>query len=217
MTDDKRIYCSVLEGVTFAERCLYELSKVIQGSKTCESCIFREFQRLKKGIVIGDKPSKKNKDKRKRKATRRTPREEDIKGSNDIKEIKGINGSNDIKEMKEADDLKISPDTDDQGAAGKSALGVEDVSKLIGRSRRRVQEYAKKGKIQARKIGQHWVFDKEEIDCWLRKGSGVAIEPEELRAEERVPEGPEPDTGESFQNSEALPPDRDREEPGDVF
>jgi len=55
---DRKIYCNVLEGVTFAERCLYELSKVIEGNKVCEDCIFRELKRLKRGIKEGGIKSK---------------------------------------------------------------------------------------------------------------------------------------------------------------
>lgn len=237
---DRKIYCEVLEGVTFAERCLYELSKVIEGNKTCESCIFRELQRLRKGIVIESRPCKKNKDRRKKRAV-----------GGELKTIKGSSDMDDINERKEREDLKKSFDTSDireeleksvqgaresldkesealrqslddkgfseelerstQGLREMLVLNIQDLARILGKAKRTVQDLAKRGKIPGgRKIGPHWAFDKEEIDRWIEGGGSIGA----AVVPEDLKTEVEP-IGESSQESGALPPDQRREGPGD--
>ncbi len=209
---DKKIFCEVLESITYSERCLYELSKVIEGNKTCESCIYRELQRLRRGIVIQEEPQKKSKTKRRRtRADRKTAK--DINGLKDIKETNGMKESLDTQGLrtlldKETDDLRKS--LDDQGLGEdlkKSAqdlrtvlvLNIHDLSRLLGKSERRIQELAKEGKIPgAHKAGPHWAFNKEEVDAWLLKktgATGISLQPKEEQGSVRPQEEPELSAG----------------------
>lgn len=46
---NRKIYCEVIEGVVYDDRCLFKLSKVIDGNKACEGCILRELEKSKEG------------------------------------------------------------------------------------------------------------------------------------------------------------------------
>lgn len=149
----RKVFCEVLDGVTYSDRCLFKLSKIIEGNKFCEECLLRELERMKKGFVKEDTaatPGKKGHKKRPKAAGRIS------KDWGDIKVMKDINISLDIK------DTNISPDI-------KEALTVKGISELIGKSRRRVQELAKQGKIPAFKSGSLWFFNREEVDHWFSK------------------------------------------------
>ena len=178
---DKKVFCGIVEGIVFADRCLYELQKIIHGSKTCEECIYRELQRLKKGIVIEDRLPPKNKDRRKRtKATGKT-RQKQAKSMKESKDIK------DTKDGKEMNDIKKSLDQDTQGLKEeleKSTqdlrdlliLNVNELSKLLGKPKRRIQDLAQRGKIPGHKVGRHWGFPKEEIDKWLSEKKAMSLQ-----------------------------------------
>jgi excisionase family DNA binding protein len=42
--DKRRIFCSIVEGLVFEDRCLWKLRKVIDESKECRNCILRELE-----------------------------------------------------------------------------------------------------------------------------------------------------------------------------
>ncbi|MBM4305716.1 MAG: helix-turn-helix domain-containing protein [Deltaproteobacteria bacterium] len=142
-----------------------------------------------------------------------------------MKEIGETKPSNVTNITNHSNDIKVSNGLSDEKRPTpilnntKQAYSVKDLTGVLVKSRRRVQDLAKKGMVPgARKIGAHWTFDKEEIDRWLEKGgnAGAAIEPEEPK-EERVPEVSKPDTGESSHDSGDLPPDQGGEGAGDIF
>src|SRR4030066_335450 len=45
----RKIYCNVLEGITYDDRCLFKLSKVIEANPECENCILRLYERMRRG------------------------------------------------------------------------------------------------------------------------------------------------------------------------
>jgi hypothetical protein len=46
---NRRVFCEIVSGICFEDRCLYALKKIIERSKTCEQCIVREVESLKSG------------------------------------------------------------------------------------------------------------------------------------------------------------------------
>jgi hypothetical protein len=57
---DRKIYCEIIEGICYEDRCLFKLSKIIEGNKTCEACILRETERLK-SVGMGENRLEKKK------------------------------------------------------------------------------------------------------------------------------------------------------------
>ncbi len=159
--EKKKVWCEVLEAAVWSDRCLFKLSQIIEGNKSCESCILRELEKIKgcgKEVKLGRKRRSEMKRGRRPRLIVGVP-----KDTNDINDI------NDIKDINESDDIKQS-------------LNVQDISKLLGKSKRRIQEMANLGKIPARKAGPHWAFDKAEIDRWLSEkkgGAGIATQGKE--------------------------------------
>lgn len=151
---DRKIYCEILEGVTFSDRCLFKLSKIIEGNKTCENCILRQLERLKREKVGRS-------------------------GVNDIKDIKSIKDTNVINDTNVTNDTskrrrrtksrpKARPgSTIEKQGDTKQTYSIQLLSKLLGKSRRTIQEWAQRGKIPAQKIGGDWNLAKKEIDEWL--------------------------------------------------
>ncbi|MFB3887621.1 MAG: helix-turn-helix domain-containing protein [Thermodesulfobacteriota bacterium] len=187
----RKIYCNVVEGVTYEDRCLLKLSKIIEGNPVCEDCTLRELLRLKRCGVkeAGAKPIEKPRPKKKVKTVKRKHIKEakEIKKRNVSSMSEVINVSNVSKSIGEASSLNDE---------AKPTYSVQDLIKLLGRSKRRIQELAKEGKIPgADKSGLHWVFNKEEVDQWLlnrsrntripkqpNKTQGLTTEREELSA-----------------------------------
>ena len=58
---NRKIYCEVIEGVVYDDRCLFKLSKIIEGNKTCKACVVRETERIKPPGVKGAKAGAKGK------------------------------------------------------------------------------------------------------------------------------------------------------------
>ena len=129
----RKVHCSIVEGLVYEDRCLFKLSKIIEGNKTCENCLLRELEEIKHS---GDK--------KKRKLINPAPGKTAA-----AKKRRGL-----IPGQTMVDDIKQS-------------YSVQDLTKLLGRSRRRIQELAKDGKIPARKVGRVWEFPTEETDQWL--------------------------------------------------
>ena len=44
---NRKIYCEIMDGICYEDRCLFKLSKIIEGNKVCEACILREAEKLK--------------------------------------------------------------------------------------------------------------------------------------------------------------------------
>lgn len=43
----RKIFCGVVEGVVYDDRCLFKLSQVLEDNKTCEGCVLREIEKMK--------------------------------------------------------------------------------------------------------------------------------------------------------------------------
>jgi predicted DNA-binding transcriptional regulator AlpA len=43
----RKIYCEIVAGLTYEDRCLWKRAMTIDGNKSCENCILREVERLK--------------------------------------------------------------------------------------------------------------------------------------------------------------------------
>ncbi|MGO8988758.1 MAG: helix-turn-helix domain-containing protein [bacterium] len=158
----RKVFCEIVEGVVYDDRCLFSLSKIIEGNKTCEDCIVRVMERVKSRGIKGAKarPGKKAEA-----GTRKRP--------NKIRTIAG--------------------DTE-------KTYSVKSMAELLGKSKRRIQELAKEGKIPARKVGPCWHFDKDKIDRWFsEKGlQGEIVDTTCTRSAEEG--GPPPE-----QNSQGSP------------
>jgi excisionase family DNA binding protein len=149
--DAKKIWCSVVDGAVWSDRCLYKLSKIIEGSKDCESCILHELEQIKpcgKEAKAGKK---------------RKPKARKMKGAKSIVDV-----PNDINDISDINDVDMSDNI-------KQSLNVQDLSKLLGKSKRRIEELANLGKIPGHKVGRHWKFLKEEIDEWLSGKRAVSL------------------------------------------
>ncbi len=43
----RKVYCEVIQGVVYDDRCLFKLSKVIENNKSCLNCILHEVEKIK--------------------------------------------------------------------------------------------------------------------------------------------------------------------------
>jgi hypothetical protein len=68
----RKIFCEVIEGIVYEDRCLYKLSKILEG-RTCGNCILRELERMKSGKAEGSSV-------------------DDIKDIKDIRGVKWVKG-----------------------------------------------------------------------------------------------------------------------------
>lgn len=170
---DRKIYCGIVEGVTYEDHCIFALSKVIEANPTCENCILRELKKLKLLGVgkekVDSKPREEIKSGQKKKSKtlrcRKKTKGDDI---NIKKIIKVTNVSNETN-------VSSKPRPVTENITTKHVFSIEALSKLLGKSRRRIQELAKEGKIPgAHKVGSRWGFSKEEIDRWLSKKEAVS-------------------------------------------
>ena len=153
---ERKIYCEVVEGVTYEERCLFKLAKVIEGNKTCEDCILRELERIKfcetKEAIVS--PLKKARRRRKKRSKAVGSISKNIKKQKDIKE------SEDLKQLKDI----------------KESFYIRSLIRLLGKSERTILEWAQKGKIPAYKIGAKWNFPKDEIERWLSEKGILSLQ-----------------------------------------
>ena len=158
---NRKILCQVIEGIVYEDRCLYKLSKILEGSKTCEGCILREFEKMKLG-----------------KAGRSGMN--DINITNDTKVTKvtkvtnGPKGISKRRRRTKPGPKRKSGSVADAPQDPDQPYTVQTLSKLLGKSERRIQELAKEGKIPAHKIGRDWRFKKKEIDHWLSEKGAVS-------------------------------------------
>ena len=149
--ESRKVFCEILESVCYSDRCLYRLSKVIKGNKTCEQCFVHIVDQLEEIKPCGIK--KEVPERRKKKKVR-------AKGSYQAK-----------KNIPSAGLLKIpegkSEAIKDASQVIKQSYSARDLVSLLGKSERTIQKWAKEGKIPGRKVGIEWQFPKEETDRWL--------------------------------------------------
>lgn len=43
----RKVFCEVVEGTVYEDRCLFKLSQVIDGNPTCKECVLQEIEALK--------------------------------------------------------------------------------------------------------------------------------------------------------------------------
>jgi hypothetical protein len=64
---NRKIYCEVIEGVVYDDRCLFKLSKIIEGNKTCKDCVLHEIEKNKSSRIEKTDMKKRKRGKVKRK------------------------------------------------------------------------------------------------------------------------------------------------------
>lgn len=165
--DAKKVWCEVIEGAVWSDRCLFKLSKVIEGNASCETCPVRELEILKRCIKKTEfTPVEKTEAVRRRK-------------SRTVKHAKGIKKTKASKVTDVSNDTNISNDRKEPRPVTedtKQPYSVAALGKLLGKPKRRIQELAQKGKIPGRKVGRHWEFLKEEIEKWLPEKKEVSLQ-----------------------------------------
>lgn len=160
---ERKIYCNVLEGTVYENRCLFKLSKVIENNKSCESCILRELEQIKSCGTREETPER-----RKKKKVR-------ARGSHQAEKNIFSTGLSKIPEG-EVEAIEDSPQIT------KQSYSVRNLISLLGKPERTIRKWAEKGKIPAHKVGREWRFPKEEIDRWLSEredGTHRIPDPEE--------------------------------------
>jgi excisionase family DNA binding protein len=166
------------------DRCLFKLSKVIEDNKTCERCLVREVERMKLA-------------KSKRFDVNDIKGMSDIKATSDMKVAKDVKGTGDIKGIKDVKRKRKSKGggrkkTIENGQT-KQMYSTRELSKLLGKAERTLQQWAQEGKIPALRVGIKWRFPKEEIDRWLSERKNGAVESPQLEEKEEPPEFQKPD------------------------
>jgi excisionase family DNA binding protein len=138
----KKVWCSVVEAPVYSDRCLFKLSKIIEGNKSCENCILRELEKLKlqKASVS------------------------DMSNISDRRK-----GKEDFKRRPKKRSKSLENET------AKQMYSTQELSKLLRKSERTIQDWAQEGWIPAHKISGSWHFLKEEIDRWLSERKGGAL------------------------------------------
>lgn len=154
----RKIYCEVIEGTVYEDRCLFKLSKVIEDNESCENCILRE---LEKNKLSGGKRTFSSAEKRIR---------PESKGPRQVKKKISPTCIHRIPE-EEAELLTI------------QSYSIRDLVSLLGKPERTIRKWAEKGRIPVHKVGRKWRFPKEEMDRWLSEQKGNASETPQ--AEER--------------------------------
>jgi excisionase family DNA binding protein len=164
----RKVYCGVVEGLVYDDRCLLKLSKMIEDNKTCENCILRELERAK------------------------LPKTK-VAISNISDEIKISGGIKDKFGMSEVPDRKRNykrrPRKKSTGSGqSKRMYSTKELSELLGKAERTVREHAQMSRIPAHKIGPKWRFNKEEIDRWVSERKDGAYRILHTKQSEELPE-----------------------------
>jgi excisionase family DNA binding protein len=155
----RKVYCNVIEGLVYEDRYLYHLSKVITGNKSCQTCIVLDLERARSSLKA------------------KTGGASSI--SSDVKISKNMNISKDMKISKNTEASKKSKKS--RRAKRRSQTGLpqvgkgetnqvyttQELSKILGKAERTLQEWAGKGKMKAVRVGAAWRFPKEEVDRLL--------------------------------------------------
>jgi excisionase family DNA binding protein len=176
LSEDKKVYCEVVEGVTYASRCLWRLSKVIEGNSTCEGCILRQLERLKS---LEANISKISFISNISKTSFISQKSSDVSG-------RRVRKSRSKRRSKKRLELtKI--------GTFEQVYGTGELSQLLGKAERTLQEWAQKGKIPAMRVGIKWQFPREEIDRWLAEKKDKDIKNSRVQSGERSADLPSPD------------------------
>ena len=183
----RKVYCELVEALVYESRCLYKLCQVTKDSKTCDCCILRELEKLK---ATGTKvPNDTN----------------DINDINDTNGIKDINdiGNRSRQKMKKRSAKRRAKKTSRsiESETPKQMYTTEELSEILGKAERTLQEWAQKGRIPAVRVGIKWRFPKEGVDRWLsrRKGDGCGI-PHTKQSEELPEPVNSPDSSSSSED-----------------
>lgn len=159
--DSSKTYCSVVDGLTYSDRCLWKLSKMIDKNKTCESCLLFKLEqterKLKEALGTGRSRPKAGSARNKKRF-----------GIKDTSDTKGTSDAKDIKTTREK--IETSPEKEPRPAKGQGTTEeytCQDLVDLSGKFQRRLRKLAQEGKIPAHKVNGQWHFHKSEIDNWL--------------------------------------------------
>jgi excisionase family DNA binding protein len=189
---ERKVYCSIIEGLIYEQRCLYHLSKVITGNKTCESCIVRELEKARSSS--------------KAKTGGASSISSDVKTSKDTKISKNIETLKKSKKSRRAKRRSQRGSSQIGNGQAKQMYTTKELTRILGKAERTLQEWAQKGKIKAVRVGIAWGFPKEEVDRLLeRKGEA-----------QKVPKPEEREETPGVQESEFLPENRGETEKGTV-
>jgi excisionase family DNA binding protein len=142
--NNRKIYCCVVEGAVYEDRCLWKLRKMIEDSKDCENCILRELE--SKSIKV----------------SKTTKASKTIKASNILKVSKMASDTEKLEGIKRGPKKRSRPI--ENGKVEERYYSIKELSKGLGKAERTLQEWAAKKKIPAVRIGIKWCFPKEEID-----------------------------------------------------
>lgn len=55
----------------------------------------------------------------------------------------------------------------------KRYLLVKDICKYLNVSDETIYKWIREGFIPAHRVGKRWMFDKDEIDCWVKSGKAA--------------------------------------------
>jgi excisionase family DNA binding protein len=157
----RKIFCEVVQGITYSDRCLFKLAKVLEGNKSCENCILREIEKIRSG---GSKRTHSSAEKRIR------PK------SKEPRQIKKKISPTCIHRIPEEEAEPLT----------KQSYSIRDLVNLLGKPERTIRKWAEKGKIPAHKVGKKWRFSKEKIDRWLSEQKGDAIGIPEIEDEQNI-------------------------------
>ena len=157
----RKIYCEVIEGIVYDDRCLFKLSKVIENNKSCENCILHEVEKIKS---CGAKKINRDTEKGKK---------PEIKRSHRVK--KNIH----LTCLRRGPEREVEP-IKDTAQEAKHSYSIHTLISLLEKSERTIREWAEKGKIPAHKVGRKWHFSKEEMDRWLSERKGDTNRSQEI-------------------------------------
>ena len=203
--DIKKVWCSVVEAAVWSDRCLFKLSKIIEGSRDCESCLLRELEKIKfcgKEAKTGKKRKPKAKQMRGPRSIVDVPNDiNDVNDTKDTKDTKGVKKKSrraKARRGRKPGAITVAPPDPGQ------TYTVQDLSKLLGKPKRRIQELALLGEFPGHKVGRTWQFPKEEIDKWLSEKSTVSFKRNDVVMTQSEPSNGE-DPRPSDQNDEGSP------------
>lgn len=114
----RKVWCEVLEAAVYSYRCLYRLSKIIEGNKTCSNCILHELEKMK---------STKSKSL-------------DLNGIKSTNDVKGINDMDDLKDIKKKRKIKgRGRNKSIESGQTKRIYSTKELSELLGKAERTIQ------------------------------------------------------------------------------
>jgi hypothetical protein len=179
----RKIYCEVVEGAVYEDRCIFKMSQTVEGNKTCERCILRELEDVKKSLSDGKQVKKKKRNR----GLRRKCLDTTILSQKEQAPSPRNNKRGPVQRKKEFP-------KDSARESTSLVLDIRQLSELTGKARRTLQEWAQQGKIPAKKTEKGWEFSKIEIEEWLSGkdiSTGADKNPSSPKAENLRVEGTE--------------------------